>query len=97
LNDTDIYLSCAAVIQDYPFTNKITHECVKTCPDYTRKNEYTKFCELKLNTELDFTMIRDILLTHELNSFGFNVMAPEDTTGLVSINKIHTFKIIWDL
>ena len=42
------------------------------------------------------TILIPILLTHGLNSFGFNVMAPEDTTGLVSINKIHTFKIIWD-
>ena len=40
LNDTDIYLSCAAVIQDYSYTNKITHECVKICPDYTIQNEY---------------------------------------------------------
>ena len=68
LNDTDIYLSCAAVIQEYPFTNKITHECVNICPDYTIQNEYTKFCELKLDTDLDFTIIRDTLLTHELNN-----------------------------
>ena len=68
LNDTDIYLSCAAVIQDYSYTNKITHECVKICPDYTIQNEYTKFCELKLNADLDFTIIRDTLLTHELNN-----------------------------
>ena len=68
LNDTTVYLTCDAVVQEYPFTNKITHECVKTCPDYTIKNEYTKFCELKLNAELDFTIIRDVLLTHELNN-----------------------------
>ena len=68
LNDTNIYLTCDAVIHDYPYTNKATHECVKKCPDYTKQNEHTKFCELNLNIELDFTIIRDVLLTHELNN-----------------------------
>ena len=41
---------------------------MKICPDYTIQNEYTKFCELKLNADLDFTIIRDTLLTHEINN-----------------------------
>ena len=65
LNETDIYLTCDAVLREYPYTNKLSHECVKKCPDYMIQNENTKFCELNLNTDLDFSMIRDILLTHE--------------------------------
>ena len=34
LNETDIYLTCDAVLREYPYTNKLSHECVKKCPDY---------------------------------------------------------------
>ena len=67
LNDTDVYLTCYAVIPDYPYTNKANHECVKTCPDsYTTQNEHTKFCDLDTNKLIDFNEIRETLLTHEL-------------------------------
>ena len=67
LNDTDVYLSCAAVIPEYPYTNKANHECVKSCPiSYTNQNEHTKFCDLDTNKQVDFNEIRKTLLTHEL-------------------------------
>ena len=66
LNETDIYLTCDAVIKEYPYTNKLTHECVKKCPDNMVQNENTKFCEINLNNDLDFKLIRDILLSHKL-------------------------------
>ena len=72
LNLTNIYLTCDAVVQDYPYTNKITHECVKACPNSMIQNEYTKYCEINLNNDLDFTEIRDTLLTHELTNTQTN-------------------------
>ena len=68
LNDTDIYLTCDAVVKEFPYTNKATHECVKKCPDYTIQNEKTKFCELNLNIDLNFTLFLEVLLTHELTN-----------------------------
>ncbi|MBO6243848.1 MAG: hypothetical protein J6O41_04705, partial [Clostridia bacterium] len=50
LNDTNAYMSCAAVVPDYPYTNRANHECVKSCPtSYTTQNEHTRFCDLDTN------------------------------------------------
>ena len=68
LNETDIYLTCDAVVQEYPYTNKLTHECVKRCPDYMIQNENTKYCEIDLNKDLNFSVILEALLTHELTN-----------------------------
>ena len=67
LNDTDVSLTCAAVIPEYNYTNKINHECVKSCPDsYTIQNEHTKFCDFAPNKMFDFDLIKKALLTHRL-------------------------------
>ena len=67
LSDTDVYLTCDAVILEYNFTNKANHECVQSCPtSYTIKNEHTRFCDLDTNSNVDFDEIRETLLTHEL-------------------------------
>ena len=68
LNDTSIYLLCAAVIPQYPYTNQANHECVQSCPtSYSIQNEHTKFCDLDTNKDIDFNEVRNTLLTHELN------------------------------
>ena len=68
LNETNIYLTCDAVVQEFPYTNKLTHECVRRCPDYMIQNENTKYCEIDLNNDLNFSIILEALLSHELTN-----------------------------
>ena len=69
LNDTNAYMFCAAVVPDYPYTNRANHECVKSCPtSYTTQNEHTRLCDLDTNKNVDFDEIRNTLLTHELTN-----------------------------
>ena len=90
LNETDIYLTCDRVVQEFPYTNKATHECVKVCPEYTIQDDQTKLCEFNMDYDFDFSIILETLLTHEPQTPEKNetnvISHPRDLTDELTIS-----------